>query len=170
MYKFDNKLWRYLLQVINYTIFMALVWYFSVAPAIEIRSEDESFITIAFVHAGALREPCRALTNQELAKLAQNMRVSEDCPRERSPVKIKATLENEIIYDVTLEPSGLFGDGAVDVFYSSKVHAGQHQLKIEMDDSVRDEGFNHSIEQQVFIDPGKILLISFEKDKGFSIN
>lgn len=166
----DYKPWRYLLQVCNYSIFVFLIGYFSDSPSVEIRTENESFITIAFAHAGALLEPCRTLTSEELSELAQNMRATEDCPRARSPVKIQATLEQNLIYEARLNPPGLFDDGVVDVFYSGRVPAGQHELKIEMDDSVREIGINYSLHQEVSIDPGKILLITFEKDKGFVIN
>ena len=81
----NNKPVRYLLQAINYTVFMALIWTFSIAPPVRVIAEDESVITIAFAHAGELREICRRLSQEELMKLAPNMRKLDDCPRERSP-------------------------------------------------------------------------------------
>jgi hypothetical protein len=39
-----------------------------------------------------------------------------------------------------------------------------------MNDSVRIEGFNHSLEQQITIDPAKILLVSFDRRYGFIID
>jgi hypothetical protein len=38
-----------------------------------------------------------------------------------------------------------------------------------MNDSVRVEGFNHSFEQQVSVDPAQILLVGFEPINGFVI-
>jgi len=166
----NNKPIRYLLQAFNYSIFMGLIWYFATAPSIRIIAADEAMITIAFAHAGELREPCRKLSSEELAKLAPNMRKLEDCPRERSPVRIESFLDGEPLYSESLPPPGLFGDGGVDVYYSGKVAAGTHQLVINMNDSVRIEGFNHSLEQQVTIDPAKILLVSFDRRYGFTIN
>jgi hypothetical protein len=165
----DNKPIRYLLQAFNYSIFMGLIWYFATAPSIRIIAEDEAMITIAFAHAGELREPCRKLTTEELAELAPNMRKLEDCPRERSPVRIETLLDGKPLYSESLQPPGLFGDGGVDVYYSGKVAAGSHLLEIKMNDSVRVEGFNHGLEQQVTIDPAKILLISFDRRYGFTI-
>ena len=85
----NNKPIRYLLQAINYSVFMGLIWYFATAPSFQILAEDEALITIAFAHAGALREPCRKLSYEELAELPPNMRKPEECPRERSPVTIR---------------------------------------------------------------------------------
>ena len=78
MFGHQNKALRYLLQAINYTVFMALIWYFATSPSIRILEEDEAMITIAFAHAGESREPCRRLSQEELAKLPPNMRKPED--------------------------------------------------------------------------------------------
>jgi len=163
----NNKPLRFLLQAINYSVFMGLVWYFASAPAVRLIGEDESKLTIAFAHAGQLREPCRMLSQEELNKLAPNMRKLDDCPRERSPVVIEAELDGESVYSVSLPPPGLFGDGGVDVFYSAKIPAGEHHLRLKMNDSVRIEGFNHQFEQSVTIEPKQILLVSFESKHGF---
>ena len=164
-----NKPLRYLLQAINYSVFMGLVWYFASAPSVRLIGEDESKITIAFAHAGQLREPCRMLSQEELNKLAPNMRKLDDCPRERSPVVIEAELDGEMIYSRSLPPPGLFGDGGVDVFYSAKIPAGDHHLSLKMNDSVRVEGFNHQFDQAVTIDPKRILLVGFDSKQGFVI-
>ncbi len=165
----NNKPARYLLQAINYTVFMAIIWYFATSPSIRIIAEDEAMITIAFARAGELREPCRKLSVEELMKLAPNMRKPEECPRERSPVVIKAILDGKIFYDRTLQPPGIFNDGSVDVFFSGKIPAGKHYLEVKMNDSVRVEGFNHVFEQDINIMPAEILLVEFNPLKGFFI-
>ncbi len=164
-----NKPVRYVLQAINYTVFMAIIWYFATAPSVKLIGDDEAKITIAFAHAGQLREPCRRLTQEELNELPPNMRKIDDCPRERSPVSIEARLNGEPLYSALLQPPGLFGDGGVDVFFSGKIPAGDHHLTLKMNDSVRIEGFNYSFEQQVSVDPAQILLVSFKPRNGFVI-
>lgn len=165
----NNKPLRFLLQAINYSVFMALIWYFASAPSVRIIADDEAMITIAFAHAGELREPCRMLSQEELNQLAPNMRKIDDCQRERSPVTIEAMLDGEPFYSASLKPPGLYEDGGVDVFYSVKIPAGTHRLSLRMNDSVRVEGFNHSFERQVRIDPAQILLVSFDARQGFVI-
>jgi hypothetical protein len=160
---------RYLLQACNYAVFMALVWYFSAAPAVRILDDNQAVLTIAFAHAGQLREPCRRLTQEELNALAPNMRALEDCPRERSPVTIEARLDDEVVYSAVLDPPGLFDDGGVDVYYSAKIPAGEHRLELKMNDSVRVDGFNHVFEQAVTIAPSRILLVDFDKETGFAL-
>jgi len=165
----DKKPLRFLLQAFNYSLFMGVVWFFSNSPSVSLIGEDEARITIAFSHAGQLREPCRMLSQEELNKLAPNMRKLDDCPRERSPVVIEAELDGKSIYSASLPPPGLFGDGGVDVFYSAKIPAGQHQLNLKMNDSVRVEGFNHQFARLVTVEPAQILLIAFNSKNGFVI-
>lgn len=165
----NNKVLRYLLQVFNYTIFMALIWYFSSEPSIRIMEENEAIITIAFAHAGKLREPCRMLSQEELMELPPNMRKPDDCPRERSPVVIEALLDGKVIYNKTQQPPGIFKDGSINIYYSNRIPAGKHHFEIKMDDSVRVEGFNYSIQKDVDIKPAHILLVDFDSLKGFAV-
>lgn len=165
----DSKPIRYLLQAINYTVFMALIWYFSTSPAIHIIADNESVVTIAFAHAGEIREPCRKLSNEELMKLPPNMRKPEECSRARSPLVIEAKLDGEIIYSKIMQPPGIFNDGSVDIYYRRIIPAGKHQFEIKMDDSVRKKGFNYAFKQDMNIKPGQILLIGFDPLNGFSV-
>ena len=169
MAEIDSRALRFLLQAFNYSLFMGLIWFFSNSPSVSLIGENEARITIAFAHAGQLREPCRMLSQEELNKLAPNMRKIDDCPRERSPVVIEAELDGKSVYSASLPPPGLFGDGGVDVFYSAKIPAGQHQLDMKMNDSVRVEGFNHQFARQVTVEPAQILLIAFDSKSGFVI-
>ncbi len=164
-----NRLLRYLLQVLNYTVLMALIWYFSTAPSFQVLDDKQAVITMAFSHAGKLREACRRLSQEELNELAPNMRKLDDCPRERSPISIEMKLDGEVLYDETLQPPGLFSDGGVDIYFSKKILAGEHQFEIKMDDSVRKEGFNYRLEQMVSIEASRILLVEFESKSGFLI-
>jgi len=165
----NNKGLRYLLQAFNYAIFMALIWYFSTSPAVKVIGDDESMITVAFAHAGKTREACRRLSQEELMKLPPNMRKPEDCPRERSPIIIEATLDGKVIYSETRLPPGMFNDGGVNIYYNSKVPAGRHKFEIKMDDSVRDPGFDYVYEQEVNLKPQQIMLVEFEPLTGFRI-
>ena len=165
----NNMFLRYLLQAFNYTIFMALIWYFATSPSVRVIEDDEAMITVAFGHAGETRAECRRLSQEELMKLPPNMRKAEDCPRERSPVIIEAMLDGETVFSETRLPPGIFNDGGVNIYYSSKVPAGKHTFEIKMDDSVRKQGFNHQLTQDVDIKPAQILLVEFEPLKGFFI-
>ena len=165
----NNIFLRYLLQAFNYAIFMVLIWYFATSPSVRVIEDDEAMITVAFAHAGETLGECHKLSQEELMKLPPNMRKLEDCPRERSPLIIEATLDGKTIYSKTMLPPGIFNDGSVNIFYNSKVPAGKHKFEIKMDDSVRKQGFNHAFKRDITIKPQQILLVEFEPLTGFVI-
>ena len=160
---------RYLLQAFNYSVFMGLIWYFATAPSFQVLDDDQAVITMAFSHAGKLREPCRRLTQEELNELPPNMRKLDDCPRERSSVLIEMKLDGEILYNAKLDPPGFYSDGGINVYYSKKIPAGAHSFEIKMDDSVREEGFEHHYQKDIEIEPSKILLVEFLSEGGFLV-
>lgn len=163
----DNIVLRYILQALNYAMFMALIWYLSTAPAFRQLEEGQAILTISFSHAGEIREPCRTLSAEELAALPPNMRKPTDCPRERSPVIIEAMLDGKLIHSQTEEAPGLYKDSGVDIYLMKKIPAGEHHLAIRMDDSVLRQGFDRTFEQDIVLEPAQILLVGFYPDRGF---
>ena len=169
MFNIKNKFLRYVLQAVNYSVFMGMIWYLSTSPSYRQLAEDEAVIAISFSHAGEIKEPCQKRTQKELMKLPPNMRAPMDCSRERSPVVIEALLDGVSMYSKTSEAPGLYKDGGVDIYHSVKVPSGSHHLAIKMDDSVLKEGFDYNFNQNVEIKPAQILLISFDVSRGFII-
>lgn len=169
MFSLNNKFIRYTFQAVNYALFMALIWFFSTAPPYRQLDDNEAILTIAFSHAGEIKEPCRKLSNEELMALPPNMRAPMECARERSPVIIEALLDEVPIYNQVAEAPGLFKDSGVDIYHLTRVPVGKHHLKIRMDDSVLKEGFNHTLEQDVEIAPAQILLVDFVNGQGFVV-
>ncbi len=157
---------RFVLQALNYAVFMALVWYFSTSPPYRQLAEDQAVIALAFSHAGERREECRRLSQEELAKLPPNMRIPMDCPRERSPVKVELFLDNELVISETARAPGLYEDQGVDVYRKVKIPAGKHDLRVRMNDNVRIQGPTYTHEQTVELEPAQLLVVDFKKDMG----
>jgi len=152
---------RLILQILNYTVFMALVWYFSFSPPYVRLTPEESMITLALSHAGKPAHECHKNSPEEMAKLAPNMRVLEDCPRERSPVKIEVLMDDTHVIDEIVDPPGLYKDQGVDIYHSVKVPKGEHRLEIRMNDDVRVEGPTHRYQQSVSLESAQLLVIQF---------
>ena len=171
MPKHMHKALRYALQGLTYALFMAIVWYFSIKPPYHQLEAGQAVITLAFSHAARLRESCRQLTQEELAKLAPNMRLSMDCPRARSPVTIELYLDGKQMTRQLIEPPGLHADQGVDLFQRIKVPAGDHQLLVWMNDDVNVDGPTYRYEQNVTLEPEQQLVIDFDAGAGgFFIN
>lgn len=152
---------RLILQLVNYTLFMGLVWYFSFSPQYVRLTPEESMITLALSHAGKPVQECHRKSQEELAKLPPNMRVLEDCPRERSPVKIEVLMDNNPVIDDVVDPPGLYKDQGVDIYKSVKVPTGDHEIEIRMNDNIRVKGATHHYRKSVSLESAQLLVIQF---------
>ncbi|MDM8566203.1 hypothetical protein QUF74_11220 [Candidatus Halobeggiatoa sp. HSG11] len=161
---------RYILQTINYSIFMLIVWYFSVAPAYTHLDVCQSVVVLAFGHAGQSVSKCRKRTPEELAALPPNMRNPMICPRERSPIEVELLLDDKLLFTEIFNPQGVSGDWGVDVYRRFNVPSGKHNLKMRLKDSVRVKDFNYIYEVDVDLKAAQLLTIDFQPEKGgFSV-
>ena len=107
--------------------------------------------------AGLALAPCGAEAQESRTYMSCGSEHEEPCPLGDYPQGLKRC------------DRGLFNDGGVDIYFSGKVPMGSHELEIKMDDSIREEGFNHAFRQQIDIDPSRIVLIDFDSETGFVV-
>jgi hypothetical protein len=160
------KVTRYIGQFIAYALFALVVGYFATQPAYTHLDPDMALIKLSFSHAGAHRQECRQLTQEELNRLPPNMRRPLDCPRERRPLLVELELDGEILYRDELPPSGLAGDGASTAYRKFPVAAGSHQLVARLRDSRREEGFDYVKSAEVTLAPQQNFVIDFRPEFG----
>ena len=160
-----NKILRYGLQAFNYLLFMVVVWYFSINPPYHQLEEDEAVITLSFTHATKIREACRKLSQEELMALAPNMRLPTSCPRERSQLNIELYLDEKLVTKEVLEPLGFHKDQGVSLFKKIKVKAGEHVLRVWMNDDVNVDGPTYKYEEKINLKPEQLLLLDFDSGK-----
>jgi hypothetical protein len=153
-------------QVLLYALFAAFVGYFSAYPRYRHLDEDQALIKLSFSHPGRLEADCRTRSPDELARLAPNMRAPLDCPRARSPVRVELTLDDKLIAQREVRPAGLSRDGASTVYARFPVAAGEHLLRVRLNDDVRVQGYNYVREERVRLQPGRILVVDFDSGKG----
>jgi hypothetical protein len=126
---------RYAGQALAYGLFVGIVGYFSSAPAYVHLDPELALIKLSFSHAGQTRGECRRRTDEELARLAPNMRTPYDCPRERSPITVALELDGKPLYAAELPPTGFTRDGASTVYQRFPVAAGTHRLRARLKDN-----------------------------------
>jgi len=166
-----TKILRYSLQAFNYALFMLVVWYFSFNLPYHQLEENQAVVTLSFTHATKLREACRKLSQQELMKLAPNMRLPTDCPRARSPMALELYLDKKLLTKAMVEPTGFHKDQGVNIFKRVKVQAGEHSLRVWMNDDVNIDGPTYSYEKNIVLKPEQQLLIDFNSGTGgFFVN
>jgi hypothetical protein len=153
-------------QAVLYALFAVAVGLFSTWPRYRQLPDDQALLKLSFSHPGQLKSECRRRTPEELAKLPPNMRNPMDCTRERSPVTVELGLDGNLIARRVIPPAGLAKDGASTVYARFAVPAGEHRLSVKLNDSVREPGFNYSREQRVQLQPGQIVVVDFNAEKG----
>lgn len=153
------------LQAVLYGAFAATLGWFSTSPAFEPLPPGHALIRVSLNHAGQRKEACRTRTPEELAKLAPNMRAAEDCPRERAPVLVKVELDGRSVADIVAIPSGLSRDGASVAYRRIPVPAGTHRIRVALADDAAGT-FDRVREEEMRLDPGRVLVIDFEPGKG----
>lgn len=153
------------LQAVLYGAFAATLGWFSTSPAFEPLPPGHALIRVSLNHAGQRKEACRTRTPEELARLAPNMRAAEDCPRERAPVLVKVELDGRSVADIVAIPSGLSRDGASVAYRRIPVPAGTHRIRVALADDAAGT-FDRVREEEMRLDPGRVLVIDFEPGKG----
>ncbi len=154
------------LQVLAYALFAAVIGIFSSSPEYTHFDPGMALIKMNFAHAGERKEECRRLTQEELEKLAPNMREPLACKRERVPIFIEVLIDEMPVYRETIPPSGLARDGAATVYRRFPVAPGEHIITLSLRDSRRESGFDYERRETINLVPGQNFVIDFRKDAG----
>jgi len=150
------------LKAAAYVLFAAAASVFSAWPAFSLIGSGQAVISLTFSHAGQRIAECRRLTQEELNRLAPNMRQPMDCPRGRRPVVVEFRVDGNILYRASLPPSGVWNDGESTVYARFPVEAGERRLFIGMNDSGRDAGFDYQLETRVTMLPEQHMVVEFD--------
>jgi len=160
------SLLRYPLQAVVYTGIALLIGYFASAPTYVYFPPDQAQIKMTLAHGAARREECRRRSSQELEQLAPNMRKAVDCPRERLPVWIELVLDDRVLYQASLPPTGLSGDGPSRTYRKFTVEPGTHRLQLRLRDTARTAGYDYELDRQIELTPRQNLAIDFRAESG----
>jgi hypothetical protein len=123
-------------------------------------------IMLSFVHSADRRTECRRLTPEEIAKLPPNMRRTQDCPRERRPLFVELDVGGRTIYQASLRPAGIAGDGPSRVYERFVMPAGEYDVAVRMRDTPRADGFDHERHEHVALATDQMLVIDFRAESG----
>lgn len=153
-------------QGVLYALFAVFIGYFSNAPAYQHLPEGAALLRLSFKHAGRIQADCRARTPEELAKMPRQLRALDECPRARSPVRVRVDLDGHTLVDEAFPAAGLRHDGAASGYRRIQISSGEHLVRVAVNDDVRVAGYNHERTERVTVRPGQVLLIDFVADQG----
>ncbi len=152
-------------QVLLYVAFGAVIGWFSRYPVYQVLPEGQALVRLSFTHGAQPVSACRERTPEELAKLAPNMRVVRECPRERAQILVEVEMDGQPLYRIAAPPSGLAKDGVATVYRRLPVDAGRHSFKARLSDNAEGR-FNYTAEQTIELAAGRSLLIDFSAREG----
>jgi hypothetical protein len=153
---------KYVGELLAYAAFAAFVGLLSIWPQYRLLAPQEAIISLSFSHAGLRVGECRTYTQEELNELPPNMRKPTECPRERHPVHLTLTLDDKLLFEETLLPSGIWQDGKSNVYSRMTVDAGTRHVRVTMNDSGTVPSVDYERDSVINISAGQNLLINFD--------
>lgn len=159
---------QWLGQAVFYVLVAGFVAYLADSPSYRPIAPDQAEMKLVVRHSGKLLGECRTLAGKELDDLAPNMRAPTVCPREKSPLFIEMAIDDQVVYEQTVTPSGLHNDGILALYETFTLDAGRTNLEIRVKDDTRADDFSHRLKETVELDPERILVLEFS-DRGFKM-
>ena len=161
-----DKILRWAGQAVLYALFALAIGYFSSRPLYRHLDEDQGLLRMSFKHPGQVLADCRRRTPEELAKVPANMRQEMDCARARSGVRVRLTLDGDVVLDRAYPPAGLSRDGAASGYWRLPIRAGEHRFRVQFSEDEREADFAFEREQRIAVRPGQVVLVDFAPDRG----
>lgn len=161
-----NSVFRLLGQGVVMLVFIGFVGYFADSPAYTHFPPDQAMIKLSFSHGAERRGECRKLSPEEIAKMPPNMRRPTECPRERLPVQVELSVDGQKLYQASLPPSGLSGDGPSRAYQRFTMSPGPHRLQVRLRDTARVEGWDFEREADIDLRPSQNFVIDFRNESG----
>lgn len=152
--------------VLACTALALLLVQLSSAPAYEQVPTDAALIRLSMTVAGTRIEPCRELTPDEIARLAANMRTAQACPRERADVRVLLWINDAPAVDALVSPRGVARDGSATLYRRIVLPAGQHRLRVAVNEDGRQAVFHHDVQVTRALRPGQVLIVDFDREAG----
>lgn len=154
------------LQFVAYAVIAALLGYFATMPPYRYADPELASIKLSLSHAADRIEPCRQLTQKEIAELAANMRRTEACERERLPLRLELDIDGDTVLMLTAMPSGVWNDGPASIYERFDVLPGAHELSVRLRDTARTSGWDYQKTATVNLEPGRYFTITFKPETG----
>ena len=154
-------------QLLFYILLMVFIGYFAEVPEFEYSPQTHGDLKVIIRHSGKLLGECIEPDPEEQKKLALNMRAPMICPRERSPVYVRLSLDDKLVLDKSVLPAGLHNDGISAEYRNFPIQAGKVRVTLVINDSQGDEKSTHTFNQEISIDPGESVALEFSN--GFTL-
>lgn len=127
----------------------------------------EPELLVAMLHSGVKVDECRALTPEENASRPAHMRGVPVCERRRAPVRMRVTIDGNVVHNGVYPGLGLWQDGASVAMERLKVAPGPHDVLVEIGDSVETDRWSQVESRRLTFEAYHRHLVHFERTGGF---
>jgi ferredoxin len=127
---------------------------------------DHAVLRLGWRLAGQVKEECRDLTPEELAKRPAHMRTPRECRREVLTYDLRAEVDGRVVVDKRVASPGLRADRPLTVEEDLPIAPGEHALKITFAPAARDTGGRAlGFEGVVRFDRERVVLVTTDGDR-----
>jgi ferredoxin/coenzyme F420-reducing hydrogenase delta subunit len=126
-------------------------------------------LIVSFNHSGALIE-ARKLSAEELAKRLPHMRAQASVTRARAAVRLRISIDGNIVSEQSFAPKGLSKDGPSIGLFRQNLSAGEHQVTVELADSGNQNEWTRRWSEKVDFKNSQARVVLFDTKNGFSLH
>jgi ferredoxin/coenzyme F420-reducing hydrogenase delta subunit len=126
-----------------------------------------SSVVVSFKHAGQLAEACVEPTADELANLPKHMRPQKKCERRRSDVRLRVSVDGNVVHSEAISPGGIWKDSASLAVVRVPVSTGPREILIEVGDGPEPNEYGFSTSKRIDAKPGHDVVVLFDDSGKF---
>ena len=126
---------------------------------------DHSLLRLGWRLAGQVKERCRDLTPEELARRPVHMRMPRECVGQVLTYDLRAVVDGRVVAEKTVSSPGLRADRPLSVEEDVRVAPGDHEVSVTF--TPHDKGTAGkvlSLERRIRFERGRVVLITSEND------
>jgi ferredoxin len=126
---------------------------------------EHALLRLGWRLTGQVKERCRDLTPEELARRPVHMRVPRECVTEVLSYDLKAVVDGQIVAEKTVRSPGLRADRPLNVQEDLRVMPGDHDVRVTFTPhEAGGAGKVLSLEQRVRFDRGRVVLVTYDSE------
>ena len=127
---------------------------------------DHALLRLGWRLTGQVKERCRELSADELAKRPVHMRTPRECVSEVLSYDLKAEVDGRVVADKRVHSPGLRADRPLSVEEDVAIAPGEHAVKVTFTPAAADSGARVlAFDGTVRFDRGRVVLITSANDR-----
>jgi len=126
---------------------------------------DHAVLRLGWRLAGQVKEQCRDLTPEELARRPVHMRKPRECVTEVLSYDLRAVVDGRVVAEKLVRSPGLRADRPLSVEEDLRIAPGEHDVSVTFTPHIAGAtGKALSLQRGIRFDRGRVVLITSEND------